>query len=60
MEEDFYFEEMVTKLMMEAERKMARQEVAQQAVIRVVGRAGRLNRDDVPFFLEAYKEEMDA
>jgi hypothetical protein len=48
------------KLMMEAERKMARQEAAQQAVIRVVGRAGRFNGNDFPFFLEAYNEEMDA
>jgi hypothetical protein len=60
MEEDFDFEEMVAKLMVEAKRKMARQEAAQQAVGRVVGRAGRFNRDNVPKFLEAYNEEMDA
>jgi hypothetical protein len=53
MEEDFDFEEMVAKLMVEAERKMARQEAAQQAVGRVVGRAGRFNGDGVPKFLEA-------
>ena len=60
MEEDFDFEEMVAKLVVEAERKMARRDVAQQAVERVVGRAGRFNGDDVPNFLEAYNMEMDA
>ena len=60
MEEDFDFEEMVAKLVMEAERKMVRRDAAQQAVERVVGRAGRFNGDDVPSFLEAYNEEMDA
>jgi hypothetical protein len=48
------------KIMMEAERKMARQDAAQQAVGRVVGRAYWLNGDDVPKFLEAYNGEMDA
>jgi hypothetical protein len=58
--EDFDFEEMAAKIMMEAERKMARRDAAQQAVKRVVGRAGRFNEDSVPSFLEAYNSEMDA
>jgi hypothetical protein len=53
--EDFDFEEVAAKIIMEAERKMARRDVAQQAV----GRAGRFNGDDVPNFLEAYNGEMD-
>jgi hypothetical protein len=50
---DFDFEEVAAKIMVEAERRMARRDSAQQAVERVVGRAGRFNRDDVPNFLEA-------
>jgi hypothetical protein len=57
---DFDFEEVAAKVMMEAERRMVRRDTAQQAVERVVGRAGRFNGDDVPRFLEAYNGEMDA
>jgi hypothetical protein len=57
---DFDFEEVAAKIMMEAERRMVRPDAAQQAVERVVGRADRLNGDDVPNFLEAYNGEMDA
>jgi hypothetical protein len=56
--EDFDFEEVVTKIMIEARRKMARQDVAQQAVERVVGRVGQFNGNDVPNFLRAYNAEM--
>jgi hypothetical protein len=58
--EDVDFKEMAAKIMMEAERRMARRDATQQAVERVVGRAGRFNEDDVPNFLEAYNGEMDA
>jgi hypothetical protein len=58
--EDFDFEEMAAKIMMEVERRMARRDAAQQAVERVIGRAGRFNGDNVPSFLEAYNGEMDA
>jgi hypothetical protein len=57
--EDFDFEEVAAKIIMEAKRKMARRDAAQQAVRRVVGRAGRFNGDDVPNFLETYNGEMD-
>ena len=60
MEEDFDFEEMVAKLVVEAERKMERRDAAQQVVERVVGRADRFNGDDVPNFLETYNGGMDA
>jgi hypothetical protein len=60
MEEDFDFEETVTTLIREAEWKTVRREAAQQAVGRVVGRAGRFNGDDVPKILKAYNEEMHA
>ena len=58
MEEDFDFEEMMAKIVMEAGRKMAKRDAAQQAVERVVDRVGRFNGDDVPRFLEAYDAEM--
>ena len=37
MEEDFDFTEMMAKIVMDAERKKERRDVAQQAVKRVVG-----------------------
>ena len=55
MEEDFAFVEMVAKIVMDAERKKAKQDAAQQAVERVVGRVGRFNAEDVPKILGAYK-----
>ena len=55
MEEDFDFAEMAAKIVMDAERKAAKQEAAQQAVERVVGRVGRFNAEDVPKNLGAYK-----
>ena len=58
MEEDFDFEEMMAKIMMDARRKKARRDAAQQAVERVVDRVGRFNGDDVPRFLEAQDAEM--
>ena len=58
MEEDFDFAEMMAKILMEAERKKARRDTAQQAVERVVDRVGRFNGDDVPKFLRAYVAEM--
>ena len=48
MEEDFDFAEMAAKIVMDAEQKAAKQEAAQQAVERVVGRVGRFNAEDVP------------
>jgi hypothetical protein len=45
MEEDFDFEETVTTLIREAEWKTVRREAAQQAVGRVVGRAGRFEKE---------------
>ena len=53
MEEDLDFEEMMAKIVMEAGRKMAKQDVAQQAVERVVDRVGRFNGNEVPRFLGA-------
>ena len=55
MEDDFDFAEMTAKIVMDAERKAAKQEAAQQAVERVVGRVGRFNAKDVPKILGAYK-----
>ena len=43
MEEDFDFEDMMAKIVMEAGRKMAKRDVAQQAVKRVIDRVGRFN-----------------
>ena len=57
MEEDFDFAEMIAEIVMDAERKKAKQDVAQQAVERVVRRVGRLNGKDVPKFLGAYNAE---
>jgi hypothetical protein len=48
--EDFDFEEVVAKIVMEAGRKTVRRDAAQQAVERVDGRAGRFNG----VLLEAY------
>jgi hypothetical protein len=56
--EDFDFEEVVAKIMMEARRTMATRDVAQQAVERVVGQVGRFNGNDVPNFLRPYNAEM--
>ena len=58
MEEDFDFEEMMAKIVMEARRKMAKRDAAQQAVERVVDRVGRFNGNEVLKFLGAYKAEM--
>ena len=58
MEEDFDFAEMMAKIVMDAERKKARRDAAQQAVERVVGRVDRFNGNDVPKFLRAYNAEM--
>ena len=51
MEEDFDFAEMMAKIVMDAERKKTKQDAAQQAVERVVGRVGRFNAEDVPKIL---------
>jgi hypothetical protein len=57
---DIDFEEVAAMVMMEAERRIARRDAAEQVIEKVVGRAGRFNGDDVPTFLEAYNGEMDA
>ena len=58
MEEGFDFEEMMTKILMDAGRKRARREAAQQAVERVVRLVGRFDGKEVPKFLRAYDAEM--
>ena len=58
MEEDFDFVEMMAKIVMDAKRKKARRDAAQQAVERAVGLVGRFNGNDVPNFLRAYNAEM--
>ena len=58
MEEGFDFEEMMTKILMDAGRKRARREAAQQAVERVVRLVGRFDGKEVPNFLRAYDAEM--
>jgi hypothetical protein len=58
--EDFDFEGVAAKIMIEAKWRMARRDAAQQAVERVVGRAGRFNGDSVLSILGAYNGEMDA
>ena len=58
MEEDFDFAEMMAKIVMDAERKKARRDEAQQAVERVVDLVGRFNGKEVPNFLRAYDAEM--
>ena len=55
MDEGFDFTEMMTKIVMDAERRKARRDAAQQAVKKVVG---RFNGDDVPNKLGAYNAEM--
>ena len=49
---------MMAKIVMDAGRKKARRDAAQQAVERVVGRVGRFNGDEVPEFLRAYNADM--
>ena len=58
MEEDFDFAEMMTKIVMDAERKKARRDAAQQSVERMVDLVGRFNGNEVPNFLRAYNAEM--
>ena len=58
MEEDFDFAEMMAKIVMDAERKKARRDAAQQAVERVVGLVSRFNGKEVPKFLRAYDADM--
>ena len=49
---------MMAKIVIDAERKKARRDVAQQAVERVVDLVGRFNGNEVPKFLRAYNAEM--
>ena len=58
MEEDFNFAEMMAKIVMDAERKKARQDADLQAVERVVGLVGRFNGNDIPKNLRAYNAEI--
>ena len=58
MEEDFDFEKMMAKIVMESGQKMAKRDAAQQVVERVVDRVGRFNGNEVPNFLRAYNAEM--
>ena len=58
MEEDFDFAEVMTKILMDAERKKVRRDAAQQTVERVVDLVGRFNGKEVPKFLRAYDAEM--
>ena len=60
MEEDFNFAEMITKILMDAGRKRARRDAAQQAVERVVrlvgwfdGKDGRGRRDEARVLLSS-------
>ena len=55
MEEDFDFAELIAEIVMDAERKKAKQDATQQVVKRVVERVGRFNANDVPKILGAYK-----
>ena len=48
------------KVVIEFEPATVRGETVQQAVDSVVDGVGRFNRDKVPFYLEAYNEEMAA
>ena len=56
--EEFDFEEMMAKIVMDARRKKARRDAAQQAVERVVDRVRWFNGDEVPKFLRAFNAEM--
>ena len=58
MEENFDFAEIIAKIVMDAERKKARRDAAQQAVERVVGLVGQFNGNDFPKILRAYNTEM--
>ena len=52
--------ELFVEAVREFGRATTRREVAQRAVECVVERVGRFNGDDVPSYMQAYNEEMDA
>ena len=54
------FTELFVEAVREFGRATARREAAQRAVECVVERVGRFNGDDVPFYMQAYNEEMSA
>ena len=54
------FAELFVEVVREFGRAIVRREVVQRAVECVVERAGRFNGDDVPSYMQAYNEEMDA
>ena len=54
------FAELFVEVGREFRRTTKRREVAQRAVESVVERVGRFNGDDVPFYMQAYNEEMSA
>ena len=54
------FAELFVEAVREFGRAATRREVAQRAVECVVERVGRFNGDDVPSYMQAYNEEMNA
>ena len=54
------FAELFVEVVREFGRATTRREVAQRVVESVVERIGRFNGDDVPSYMQAYNEEMDA
>ena len=54
------FTELFVEAVREFGRATTRREVAQRAIECVVERVGRFNGDDVPFYMQAYNEEMNA
>ena len=59
LEEDG-FAQLFVEAVREFRQATTRREAAQQAVECVAERVGPFNRDKVPSYMQAYKEEMDA
>ena len=54
------FAELFVEVVREFGRATARREAAQRAVKCVVEKVGHFSGDDVPFYMQAYNEEMSA
>ena len=58
--EENYFAQLFVEAVREFGRATTRRETVQQVVECVAERVGRFNGDKVPFYLQAYNEEMHA